>query len=105
MNPDPQYEGEFVVPILYPDAHVSGRVDAQQINTYYRRPLTCRVVYKNEGGVEVIEIYFTLRLKLVKKVEETKCEHSTGTTPSRWKPASAKELAAARGRCHIRVLA
>jgi hypothetical protein len=71
--------------------------------TYHRGGQPSRVVYNSEGFVEVIEVYFTLRLKLVEKIEETERKDGARAIPSCWKPASAKELTPAGDRRHSMV--
>ena len=72
--------------------------------TYCRGFLACRIVDRSKGGVEVVKVHFTLRLKFVEEVEQTKCEGGPRANPSCWKPASAKELATAGGRICPRVI-
>lgn len=64
-------------------------------SAYHAGLLASRVVHRDERGVEVVEVYFTLSLKLVKEVEETKREGGTGAGPSRRKPACTKKLGTA----------
>ena len=42
-----------------------------------------------------------MRLKFVEKIKETEREGSTGTSPSCWKPASAKKLTTTGGGFHF----
>ena len=72
--------------------------------TYRGGFLARRIVDRSEGGVEVVKVHFTLRLKFVEEVEKTKREGGPRANPSCWKPASAKELATAGSRIRPRVI-
>ena len=104
VDPDPQCERQFVVTKLYPGSVCWPRGHAIKKETYHRGFLARRIVYRSEGGVEVVEVHFTLRLKFVEEVEETKCEGGPRANPSCRKPAGTKELATAGSRFYPRVI-
>jgi len=70
-------------------------VNGKGEKTYHGWPLTGRVGYGDKREVEIVQIYFTLRLELVEEVEQAERESRPRAGPSCWKQAGAKKLATA----------
>ena len=82
-----------------------GKQHDQRIRkSYYRWFLASSIGYRSERSIKVVEVHFTLCLKLVEEVEEMECENSAGANQSCRKPTGVEKLIMTGSRFYPRVV-